>query len=103
MVTPVVEEQVPAEVIIEELDVKNHIEKTVVIEPESVAHSTEMSDKDVELFLASRVLARQYPFTLDGFQKRAIYHIERFENVFVAAHTSAGKTVVAEYAIAKAF
>lgn len=28
---------------------------------------------------------------------------ERSENVLVAAHTSAGKTAVAEYAIAKAF
>ena len=29
-------------------------------------------------------------------------HLERHESVFVAAHTSAGKTVVAEYAIALA-
>eukprot|EP01060_Flectonema_neradi_P001410 TRINITY_DN10849_c1_g1_i1.p1 TRINITY_DN10849_c1_g1~~TRINITY_DN10849_c1_g1_i1.p1 ORF type:complete len:1249 (+),score=243.17 TRINITY_DN10849_c1_g1_i1:516-3749(+) len=43
--------------------------------------------------------AVQYPFELDTFQKEAIYHIEANENVFVAAHTSAGKTVVAEYAI----
>ena len=34
------------------------------------------------------------------FQKRAILHLEQHENVLVAAHTSAGKTVVAEYAIA---
>lgn len=44
----------------------------------------------------------QYPFELDIFQKRAVYRLERDENVFVAAHTSAGKTVVAEYAIALA-
>lgn len=44
----------------------------------------------------------QYPFELDTFQKEAIYHIEAGESVFVAAHTSAGKTVVAEYAIALA-
>eukprot|EP01080_Neovahlkampfia_damariscottae_P012658 gene12658-6558_t len=44
----------------------------------------------------------QYPFDLDKFQKEAIYHLEQRENVFVAAHTSAGKTVVAEYAIALA-
>ena len=36
------------------------------------------------------------------FQKEAIYHLENGESVFVAAHTSAGKTVVAEYAIALA-
>jgi ATP-dependent RNA helicase DOB1 len=45
---------------------------------------------------------RQYPFTLDPFQEYSIYCIQRGESVLVAAHTSAGKTVVAEYAIAKA-
>ncbi|KAJ3110298.1 hypothetical protein HDU96_006741 [Phlyctochytrium bullatum] len=44
----------------------------------------------------------QYPFELDLFQKRAVYHLENGDSVFVAAHTSAGKTVVAEYAIALA-
>jgi antiviral helicase SKI2 len=43
------------------------------------------------------VMARAYPFELDTFQKLAIMHMERNESVFVAAHTSAGKTVVAEY------
>lgn len=47
-------------------------------------------------------LAIKYPFQLDPFQKQAVYHLERGESVFVAAHTSAGKTVVAEYAIALA-
>lgn len=47
-------------------------------------------------------LAFPFPFELDTFQKQAIYHLERSESVFVAAHTSAGKTVVAEYAIALA-
>jgi len=42
----------------------------------------------------------QFPFELDDFQKRAVLHLENRESVFVAAHTSAGKTVVAEYAIA---
>jgi hypothetical protein len=46
--------------------------------------------------------AHSYPFDLDEFQRRAIFRLERNENVFVAAHTSAGKTVVAEYAIALA-
>jgi len=44
--------------------------------------------------------ARVYPFTLDPFQQRAIECLERNESVLVSAHTSAGKTVVAEYAIA---
>lgn len=46
--------------------------------------------------------ARTYPFTLDPFQQTAIHSIQRGESVLVSAHTSAGKTVVAEYAIAQA-
>lgn len=44
--------------------------------------------------------AFSWPFELDTFQKKAIAHLENRDSVFVAAHTSAGKTVVAEYAIA---
>eukprot|EP00794_Sanderia_malayensis_P015879 gene15879-17479_t len=47
-------------------------------------------------------MAYKWPFELDTFQKQAVLHLERHECVFVAAHTSAGKTVVAEYAIALA-
>jgi hypothetical protein len=46
--------------------------------------------------------AMTYPFTLDTFQQQAVARLERSESVFVAAHTSAGKTVVAEYACALA-
>ncbi|KAF9405403.1 hypothetical protein HW555_013843 [Spodoptera exigua] len=45
-------------------------------------------------------MAQTYPFELDNFQKQAILKLEEGHHVFVAAHTSAGKTVVAEYAIA---
>ena len=45
-------------------------------------------------------MAMKHNFELDTFQKEAVYHLERGDSVFVAAHTSAGKTVVAEYAIA---
>ncbi len=47
-------------------------------------------------------MAREWPFELDTFQKEAVYHLENGDSVFVAAHTSAGKTVIAEYAIALA-
>jgi len=47
-------------------------------------------------------MAKEWPFELDTFQKEAVYHLEQGDSVFVAAHTSAGKTVVAEYAIALA-
>ncbi|KIY96190.1 ATP-dependent RNA helicase DOB1 [Monoraphidium neglectum] len=46
--------------------------------------------------------ARTYPFSLDPFQQTAINCLEAGHNVLVAAHTSAGKTVVAEYAFAMA-
>ncbi|KAI4950494.1 ATP-dependent RNA helicase mtr4 [Alternaria rosae] len=45
--------------------------------------------------------AREWPFTLDPFQQVSIASIQRNESVLVSAHTSAGKTVVAEYAIAQ--
>lgn len=45
--------------------------------------------------------ARNYPFVLDPFQDTSISCIDRNESVLVSAHTSAGKTVVAEYAIAQ--
>ncbi|KAJ5569905.1 uncharacterized protein N7459_009335 [Penicillium hispanicum] len=45
--------------------------------------------------------AKSYSFTLDPFQQVAVYSIQREESVLVSAHTSAGKTVVAEYAIAQ--
>lgn len=45
--------------------------------------------------------AKTYPFTLDPFQQTAVHSIQREESVLVSAHTSAGKTVIAEYAIAQ--
>ncbi|KAE9985912.1 hypothetical protein EG328_006752 [Venturia inaequalis] len=47
------------------------------------------------------VPARVYPFSLDPFQQVSVHSIQRNESVLVSAHTSAGKTVVAEYAIAQ--
>lgn len=45
--------------------------------------------------------AKEYDFRLDQFQNQAIKCIENNQSVLVSAHTSAGKTVVAEYAIAQ--
>jgi ATP-dependent RNA helicase DOB1 len=74
----------------------------------SSSHSSEAVA--VELGISSEILsfdmikepAKVYPFKLDTFQQEAVLCIERHESVLVAAHTSAGKTAVAEYAIAKA-
>ena len=46
--------------------------------------------------------AKEYPFVLDPFQKEAIKCIDNNQSVLVSAHTSAGKTVIAEYSIALA-
>lgn len=57
---------------------------------------------DVEFAKLKPGMAKSYPFELDVFQKEAIIHMEQGHSVFVAAHTSAGKTVAAEYAFALA-
>ncbi|GJM91349.1 hypothetical protein PR202_ga07712 [Eleusine coracana subsp. coracana] len=44
--------------------------------------------------------AKTFPFELDPFQTEAIRCLDNGESVMVSAHTSAGKTVVASYAIA---
>ncbi|KAJ4776797.1 ATP-dependent RNA helicase [Rhynchospora pubera] len=44
--------------------------------------------------------AKEFPFQLDPFQAESISCLEMGESVMVSAHTSAGKTVVALYAIA---
>ncbi|ETV90481.1 hypothetical protein, variant 1 [Aphanomyces invadans] len=60
-----------------------------------------VAEIDVSNFYATIPdMAITFPFELDSFQKQAIVHLENHECVFIAAHTSAGKTVVAEYAIA---
>ncbi|KAE8636312.1 hypothetical protein XENTR_v10002933 [Xenopus tropicalis] len=46
--------------------------------------------------------AKEYPFVLDAFQREAILCIDNNQSVLVSAHTSAGKTVCAEYSIALA-
>jgi len=48
----------------------------------------------------STIPAKEYPFLLDPFQKESILCLENQQSVLVSAHTSAGKTVVAEYCIA---
>ncbi|KAH7649858.1 ATP-dependent RNA helicase ATP-dependent RNA helicase [Cryptosporidium bovis] len=49
-----------------------------------------------------KIPAREYSFKLDNFQSVSIDCLEIGESVLISAHTSAGKTCVAEYAIAMA-
>jgi ATP-dependent RNA helicase DOB1 len=53
-------------------------------------------DEYVPLALPTRTPAKEYPFILDPFQKEALLCLENNQSVLVSAHTSAGKTVVAE-------
>ena len=50
--------------------------------------------------VTDRPPAKTYPFELDAFQRESVRALERGHSVLVSAHTSAGKTAVAEYAIA---
>ena len=49
-----------------------------------------------DLVFQSREPAKTYKFTLDPFQSRSVLCLENDQSVLVSAHTSAGKTVVAE-------
>ena len=57
----------------------------------------DFSRENVEI---NPVPAKTYPYKLDPFQRKSIDCLERKESVLVSAHTSAGKTAIAEYAIA---
>lgn len=82
-------------------DLKVQPQKKSLAKKRTFAHvldpNVEVSKEDFEKYVPE--MAKKYPFELDTFQKYAVMYLERGESVFVAAHTSAGKTVVAEYAI----
>ncbi|KAM4634304.1 exosome RNA helicase MTR4 [Polymixia lowei] len=71
---------------------------------EGCTHEVALPAKDDYIPLKPRVgkAAKEYPFILDPFQREAILCIDNNHSVLVSAHTSAGKTVCAEYAIALA-
>ncbi|XP_043919863.1 exosome RNA helicase MTR4 [Protopterus annectens] len=71
---------------------------------EGCTHEVALPAYDEYVPLKTRVgkAAKEYPFILDAFQREAILCIDNNQSVLVAAHTSAGKTVCAEYAIALA-
>ena len=58
--------------------------------------------KKLKKFSEISTPAYKFSFKLDEFQEKAILCLENRESVLVSAHTSAGKTVVAQYAIAMA-
>ncbi|XP_053683863.1 SKI2 subunit of superkiller complex protein [Sabethes cyaneus] len=74
--------------------------KTNTVETAEWAEILNVSRPVIDFYLRVPDMAHKYSFELDIFQKQAIIKLEEHNHVFVAAHTSAGKTVVAEYAIA---
>ncbi|VDO18537.1 unnamed protein product, partial [Heligmosomoides polygyrus] len=70
--------------------------------PERYAYAKQLDPQSCHAEYKSLLpnMAKKYPFELDAFQQAAVVCMEKGESVFVAAHTSAGKTVVAEYAVA---
>ncbi|PVU94698.1 hypothetical protein BB561_002331 [Smittium simulii] len=87
------------------LDTSTADEKGEILLSHKVRHQVAIPPKYDYIPLSKHIppkeLARTYAFELDPFQKASINCIQREESVLVAAHTSAGKTVVAEYAIAQ--
>lgn len=75
-------------------------ETDVIVKNMEWAEMVDVTQPVVDFELLIPTPAHRYPFELDIFQKQAILKLEEHSHVFVAAHTSAGKTVVAEYAIA---
>lgn len=76
---------------------KHEVRHEVALPPELLDSYVPLSEWQPE-----REPARTYPFKLDPFQELATRCVDRKESVLVSAHTSAGKTVCAEYAIASA-
>lgn len=81
--------------------VKPAVEPTEQKSTKQWAIQVDLGDHALDEF-HSRIphMAHKWNFELDPFQKMAILHLHSHDNVFVAAHTSAGKTVIAEYAVA---
>ena len=80
------------------VDGDNACTHEVVLPPNGTAAAAAAAAASLEPDATFDALA--FPFELDPFQKKAIAVVERGESVLVSAHTSAGKTVVAQYAIA---
>ena len=80
----------------ENKEIKNDINKENI--KKDIVYA-KVDDVDIKKF-DEIDLAMKFPFELDVFQKRGIIQVENHNNVLVCAHTSSGKTVVAEYGIA---
>ncbi|XP_059634511.1 DExH-box ATP-dependent RNA helicase DExH10 [Cornus florida] len=86
---------------------RRNLARTCVHEVAVPSGYTSSKDESIHGTLSNPVyngeMAKTYLFNLDPFQQVSVACLERNESVLVSAHTSAGKTAVAEYAIAMAF
>ncbi|XP_008479698.1 helicase SKI2W-like [Diaphorina citri] len=89
---------IPQEVDIPILKISNTLPKHVT--QTEWAEMLDVSKPVLDFDAKVPIMAHTWPFELDVFQKQAIIKLEEHNHVFVTAHTSAGKTVIAEYAIA---
>ena len=78
------------------ISLDNHQEK----EKNSLNEYALEDNIDVSKYDEIKDPAMNFNFNLDDFQKRSILRLEENKNILVCAHTSSGKTLVAEYGIA---
>ena len=79
-------------------ELKNRIVVHVIESMEACTHEVACppGQEYVPLRTGRNEAAKQYPFALDAFQKESILCVDNNQSVLVSAHTSAGKTVIAE-------
>ncbi|XP_019598695.1 exosome RNA helicase MTR4 [Rhinolophus sinicus] len=99
---PKVEESVTEDLSLADLMPRVKVQSVETVE--GCTHEVALPADEDYLPLKPRVgkAAKEYPFILDAFQREAIQCVDNNQSVLVSAHTSAGKTVCAEYAIALA-
>uniref|UniRef100_A0A3Q2H3X8 Exosome RNA helicase MTR4 n=1 Tax=Equus caballus TaxID=9796 RepID=A0A3Q2H3X8_HORSE len=99
---PRVEESITEDVSLADLMPRVKVQSVETVE--GCTHEVALPADEDYLPLKPRVgkAAKEYPFILDAFQREAIQCVDNNQSVLVSAHTSAGKTVCAEYAIALA-
>ncbi|XP_033708753.1 exosome RNA helicase MTR4 isoform X2 [Tursiops truncatus] len=99
---PRVEESITEDLSLSDLMPRVKVQSVETVE--GCTHEVALPADEDYLPLKPRVgkAAKEYPFILDAFQREAIQCVDNNQSVLVSAHTSAGKTVCAEYAIALA-
>ena len=86
-----------------ELNPNRKLEITPFIKEKEKKNIEEFAiEDDIDISEFDKIInpAMTFEFTLDTFQKRSIIRLEQKKNILVCAHTSSGKTLVAEYGIA---